>query len=160
MGNTERIWLQTAALLHDIGKSIGGKDHHKKSRDLIVKSAKLPVTKKEKKIIALVARYHRGIKPRRYHKYYRKLDAESRNYVKKLAALLRIADALDSNHQRDVFDLFSRITDEYIAIHPQTSGYFDSTKVVFKADLLEEVFNRDLNIIDELEPASSNEDTC
>jgi exopolyphosphatase/pppGpp-phosphohydrolase len=158
MGNTERIWLQTAALLHDIGKSICNEDHNKKSRDMIIKSAKLPFDKKERKIIGLIARYHRGALPNRNHRYYGKLDSESRYYIRKLAALLRLADGLDGNHQSSVMDLPCHITEDNIMICPETEGTFDAQKAIAKVDLLEDVLNRKIIIIEQLEPVfPSNE---
>ena len=68
MGNTERIWLQIAALLHDIGKSICAKDHNKQSRDMIINAAELQLGQKERILVGLIARYHRGALPNRSHR--------------------------------------------------------------------------------------------
>ena len=151
MGNTERIWLQTAALLHDIGKSICGKDHNERSRDIIIRSSELPLDTSERIIVGLIAGYHRGSLPSRTHKYYETIDSESRYYVRKLAALLRLADGLDENHQSPVTDLSCHITEGNIIVSPETRGAFDAQKALAKADLLEEVLSRKVIIIEQLE---------
>jgi exopolyphosphatase/pppGpp-phosphohydrolase len=156
MGNTERIWLQAAALLHDIGKSTCGKDHNKHSVDIIIRSKNLPLDKNERIIIGLIARYHRGALPNRSHKHYGKLDSESRYYVRKLAALLRLADGLDENHLSPITDLSCHITEENIALCPETRGDFNPQKAIVKADLLEDVLNRKVIIIEQLESFSSS----
>jgi len=40
MGPRERLWLKAAALLHDVGVSVGG-EHHESSRELILSSEEL-----------------------------------------------------------------------------------------------------------------------
>jgi len=151
MGNTERIWLQAAALLHDIGKSTCGKDHNKQSRDIIVQSTKLPLDQDEKIIVGLIARYHRGALPSRSHKYYGKLDSESRYYIRKCAALLRLAEGLDEDHRSSVTDISCHITEDNIILCPESNNIFHPQKVVAKADLLEDVSNREVVIIEQLE---------
>ncbi|MEJ2702118.1 MAG: HD domain-containing protein [Sedimentisphaerales bacterium] len=151
MGNTERIWLQIAALLHDVGKVISSKEHNKRSRDIIIKSANLPFNKRERITIGLIARYHRGAHPNRSHRYYGKLDSESRYYVRKLAAILRFADGLDGNHRNSVSDLSCQITEENVIVCPESEGSFDPQKAIGKADLLEDVLNRKVVIIEQSE---------
>jgi exopolyphosphatase/guanosine-5'-triphosphate,3'-diphosphate pyrophosphatase len=152
MGNTERIWLQAAALLHDIGKKLNSRGHHKHSQDLIITSKQLPFRKKGRILIGLIARYHRGALPNRNHKYFGKLDSESRFYIRKLAALLKLADGLDSNHLGSVTDISCKITDDNIIVYPKTCGPFYPQKALEKADLLEAVFNREVVTIEQLAP--------
>lgn len=95
------LHLRVAALLHDIGSFISIRSHHKHSMYLIENSDLFGLSKKDLHIIALIARYHRRSTPKPEHQEYSTLDKESRLTVIKLAALLRVADALDrSNSQR------------------------------------------------------------
>ena len=48
--------------------------------------------------IANVARYHRGAPPKRKHRNYGILDRALRRRIRKLAAILRVADGLDRGH--------------------------------------------------------------
>ncbi len=61
--------------------------------------------KQELKIIANVARYHRKSMPQRSHVQFMSLDREERMIVSKLAAILRVANALDREHLQKVTDL-------------------------------------------------------
>lgn len=95
-----RKLLEVAGLLHDIGHFISSQGHHKHSFYLI-ESASLPgLTKKEKLLIACVARYHRKKFPDENHPGYSELKKEERKVVSQLAALLRLADGLDREHRQ------------------------------------------------------------
>ena len=52
-----------------------------------------------------MARYHRGNLPQRSHIPYVELDQDERLLVNKLAALLRVANALDAEHLQKVQDI-------------------------------------------------------
>ena len=90
--------LEAAALLHDVGWSVSGKGHHKHSAKLIQKHGLPGVEERTIKLIASVARAHRKSEPRPKHMPYGSLDDQDQNLVRKLAALLRIADGLDRSH--------------------------------------------------------------
>jgi len=47
LGPDERFWLLCGALLHDIGKPRGNKNHHIKALEIILKSKKLPFNTRE-----------------------------------------------------------------------------------------------------------------
>jgi len=97
-GERERSLLQAAALLHDTGHSVDPLRHHKCGRDIILK-AKLPgFSRNDLRIVACVARYHRKAHPKAEHKVYADLDDPDKELVRRLAALLRIADGLDRSH--------------------------------------------------------------
>jgi exopolyphosphatase/guanosine-5'-triphosphate,3'-diphosphate pyrophosphatase len=94
----DRQLLGDGALLHDIGYHISYDTHHKHSYHLILHADLLGISPSDQVVLANVARYHRGALPRRSQRNYGSLDKESRRRVKRLAALLRIADGLDRGH--------------------------------------------------------------
>jgi len=98
----ERALLSDAALLHDIGYHINYEDHHKHSYHLITHAELLGMTPVEQVIVANVARYHRGPRPKKKHRNYAGLDKPSRQVVKRLAAILRVADGFDRGHSAAV----------------------------------------------------------
>jgi exopolyphosphatase/guanosine-5'-triphosphate,3'-diphosphate pyrophosphatase len=104
MGGTERLWLSTAAWLHDIGKAQGTRDHHKRAQKIILGDDSLNLMDENRRMIALLARYHRGDCPLTVPPT-RGLNRETRCYLAKLAALLRLADGLDPGAQGIVEDL-------------------------------------------------------
>lgn len=95
------VILYIAALLHEIGLYIGFASHHKHTMYLIRNSELFGLGRKEVLLTAIVARYYRRASPQPSHEGYATLDRDERVTVSKLAALLRIAVALnDSRSER------------------------------------------------------------
>jgi exopolyphosphatase / guanosine-5'-triphosphate,3'-diphosphate pyrophosphatase len=95
---TDRQILADAALLHDVGYHINYEKHHKHSYHLIIHADMLGMSPEEQVAIANVARYHRGAAPKRKHLNFGTLDRGLRRRIRKLAAILRVADGLDRGH--------------------------------------------------------------
>lgn len=110
MGSVERELLEYAALLHDIGMCVSHDQHHRHSYYIIRNAGLLGFTEREKEIIANVARYHRKSHPKQKHDAFGRLDPDDQDRVRKLAAILRIADGLDRSHAHRVRDARCRIT--------------------------------------------------
>jgi len=142
MGNTERIWLRAAALLHDIGKKQNPRYHHKTARDIILKASELPFRRGERVMIGLVARYHRGPLPSKRHSYFGDLEPEARQYVTKLAALLRLADGLDKGRAGLVEGLCCEAGGRSVRLTLFGRGAPGAGKVLRKADLFEKTFSK------------------
>jgi exopolyphosphatase/guanosine-5'-triphosphate,3'-diphosphate pyrophosphatase len=95
----DRVLLADAALLHDVGYHINYQGHHKHSLHLIRHADLLGMSPGEQVVVAHVARYHRGNPPdRRKHADFGGLDKSTRQRIKRLSAILRIADGMDRGH--------------------------------------------------------------
>jgi exopolyphosphatase / guanosine-5'-triphosphate,3'-diphosphate pyrophosphatase len=92
--------LWSAAMLHDVGMFIGRNGHHKHSYYLIRHAGLLGYSEEEVEIIANIARYHRGSEPKESHLAYWSLPPNIRILVQDMAAILRIAEALDRSHRQ------------------------------------------------------------
>lgn len=94
-----RSTLYIAALLHDIGRARGDKAHHKESQALIQsRPAPLGWAASLMQRAAVIARFHAGALPTRNHKALRELLPEEQKTIMRLAAILRLANALDAEH--------------------------------------------------------------
>jgi exopolyphosphatase/guanosine-5'-triphosphate,3'-diphosphate pyrophosphatase len=102
MDNANRRLLLAAAILHDIGGFISRKGHHKHSFYLISRSELPGLSPTEMLIVANIARYHRKNIPRPAHPEFMRLSEANRDKTTRLAAILRIADALDRAHLQSV----------------------------------------------------------
>ena len=98
LSDSDRILLEVAALLHDIGYFVNISRHHKHSYYLIYESEIAGLAPHDLLLIANVARYHRKATPRDQHENFRILSQKDREIVLKLSSILRVADALDREH--------------------------------------------------------------
>jgi exopolyphosphatase/guanosine-5'-triphosphate,3'-diphosphate pyrophosphatase len=98
LGPAERGLLEVAGLLHDVGYAVSQSAHHKHSLYLIRNADLDGFTPRERALVANVARYHRKALPADRHPDYMALDDDDRTLVRRLAALLRLADGLDADH--------------------------------------------------------------
>lgn len=142
LGARERLLLEAAAILHDVGTFIRASGHHKHSAYLIENSEIFGLSRGELRVVATVARYHRKGQPSAAHLEFISLPREDRVAVLKLAAILRVADALDRGHERRVGEIEVERREERLLI--RASGGADLTlerlSLAEKGDLFEEVF--------------------
>jgi exopolyphosphatase / guanosine-5'-triphosphate,3'-diphosphate pyrophosphatase len=101
----DRKLLSDAALLHDIGYHISYDKHNKHSYHLIEHAELLGTTPAEQIIVANVARYHRGADPRKKHRNFGGLERPVRQTIKRLSAILRVADGFDRGHASAVAEI-------------------------------------------------------
>lgn len=148
----ERATLRDAALLHDTGYHISYNDHHKHAYHLIVHAELLGVTPEEQLVMANVARYHRGPVPKQKHPTFAQLTREQQQVVRRLAALLRIADGFDRGHVCAVQQVKVRWTERALRITPVPDPRARSTRLELwgasrKSDLLEQVLDIPVHVI-------------
>jgi len=139
------LLLERAALLHNAGMLIAHKAHHKHSFALISQTPLPDVSEDERHEIACIARYHRRALPSKSHPEYAQLDKPARKRVGQLAALIRIADALDYGHDGRVELVSAEIEEEAVRffVIAQHGLHADAELIRArqKADLFEDVFN-------------------
>ena len=143
-----RLILQAAALLHDVGHAVSVHSHHKHTYYLVA-NADLPgFTDRERELIALVARYHRRSAPGRGRRDLEALTASEFRTVRKLVALLRVADALDRSHQQQVSALRVSPGGSSVELRVAARGPLDLElwDAAREAPLFQRVFSRRLSV--------------
>lgn len=148
LGKEARLLLELAALLHDIGHFISSEDHHRHSMYLIRATPFIGLDKRLQDLVACIARYHRKSLPKDDHEVYRELTKPDRLVVKKLSALLRIADATDRGQGR-VRELAVRMKGPQCIVSIQGSGemLLEQWAIKKKADLFELQFRKRIVIV-------------
>lgn len=110
------IILYVAALLHEIGLFISAHSYHKHALYLIRNSELFGLGRKDHLLAGLVARYHRRASPLPTHEGYNTLDRQERVAVSQLAAILRVALALDDSRSQRIHDLVCNVEDNRLVI--------------------------------------------
>lgn len=149
---SDRAILADAALLHDVGYHIGHVRHHKHSFHLIAHAELLGVSPEEQILIAHVARYHRGAKPKKWHREFAQLDKPARDRICRLAAILRLADGLDRGHAGAIRQVKVRWLARAlrVTLYPQTRATSVRLEVwggSRKSDLLEKIAGRAVELV-------------
>lgn len=123
LGPAERLLLEAASCLHDTGWSVvkDGSGHHKESARLIRTHPWQQFPPSDVEVIAQVARYHRKAVPGAEHPEFIALNEHDRATVQQLAAILRLADALDRSHLQRVKQIDVEISESRILFKLKTA---------------------------------------
>ncbi len=148
LGERERLLLQAAGYLHDIGHQFDHlkTGHHKESARMIREHPWTHFSPREIELIAQVARYHRKSMPKMRHEDFAMLSADDRLVVQRLGAVLRIADSLDRTHEQHVSRVMTEILPGKLVFKLEASGPVlrEAITASLKGDLAREVFQREL----------------
>jgi exopolyphosphatase/guanosine-5'-triphosphate,3'-diphosphate pyrophosphatase len=140
----DRELIEAAALVANVGYLINFEGHHKHSYHLIRNSELPGFERRQLQLLANVARYHRGSPPKQKHDHFRELSVDDQRRVAALAAILRLALALDRTHQQRVAEVRARVVDNDVRITVQAHGdaEVDVWAAERKVELFEKVFGR------------------
>jgi exopolyphosphatase / guanosine-5'-triphosphate,3'-diphosphate pyrophosphatase len=148
LGDRERLLLQVAGLLHDIGMYVSLRAHHKHSQYILAASQIFGLSNEETSLVSNIARYHRRGLPQNSHLPFIALDRTDRLIVNKLAAILRVANALDAEHAQKVRDV--RVVRRESTWILEVDGTGDLTMeqlaATARADMFAQIYGRQLVI--------------
>lgn len=141
MGNRERLLLQAAAILHDCGKFISLANAPECAYDVIMSSEIMGLSHLEREIVASTVFYNTNpLDP--YEKVADKMDQKSYMTAAKLAAILRVSNALDRSHKQKFKTIRAVIKEKQLIITVETDGDIVLEKGILanKSDSFEAIF--------------------
>jgi exopolyphosphatase/guanosine-5'-triphosphate,3'-diphosphate pyrophosphatase len=149
LSDIDRELLKYSAYMHDIGYFISNRKHHKHALYIIRHSDLLGFKEIEIEMMANISRYHRRSTPKMRHKYFKKLPKANRERIKKLSAILRVADGLDRSHYQNVRDVRVERSGQTVRlfIAAETEPQLEIWGAMRKRMLLEEVLSGDVEIV-------------
>ncbi len=96
--------LCVAAVLHDVGEVVHRRRHASHGAYLVRNGHLLGLNDVEREMVAVLVRLHRHTDPRKSQSY-RSMSHEQRAQIRRMLALLRLADALDTHRRQSVRDV-------------------------------------------------------
>ncbi|MDO4300809.1 MAG: hypothetical protein Q4D26_05400 [Clostridia bacterium] len=142
LGSRERLLLQTAAILEDVGKAVNIREHDRISYHMIKGLDIVGINEDEKHSIAAIAYYHNDVMPYEDNGVYANMDFDERVKVCKLSAILKLANAVYSSHNRKFEDVNVRMSNNQLIVTVSTYKNIDLEKWSFKKNmqLFEDVY--------------------
>jgi exopolyphosphatase/guanosine-5'-triphosphate,3'-diphosphate pyrophosphatase len=117
--------LEAAALLHDVGHAVSPQRHHKHTFYLVANADVAGFSDQERQLVALVGRYHRRTPPEAGRPDLKALAPGQLRLVRRLVALLRVADALDRSHSQPVQAIRAAIRSGRVRVAARARGPLD-----------------------------------
>lgn len=105
LGKRDRLLLQIAATVNDIGSYVDTHKHYEHSDYLIRASELVGLTGSEQQAVATIARFHSSDSPQIDLGNLPQMPTARRLTIAKLSALLRVADSLDASRQQKITKL-------------------------------------------------------
>lgn len=140
-----RVLLEASALLHDVGHMISHRGHHKHGEYLVLNGDIPGLEGRDRAMVGAIVRYHnRKSEPAGHHPGYSALNNNERRMMRRLAAILRIAEALDHSHRQRVTDVGATFQSGAVGLQIQASG--DATEDLRDANHGAELFEKEFHV--------------
>lgn len=144
----DRLLLEIAAILHDIGHFINTIDHDQHGYYILKQSALMGLDERQQNIVANIIRFHRKAAPSIQDENFKALPQKDRLIVTKLCALLRLADSLDISHTARVrtVTLEKRKGGWGLILHGDGDLLLERWQVSKRTSLFQDVFGVNLKL--------------
>ena len=142
LGIREKLLLQTAAILEDIGKAVNIREHDRISYHMIKGLDIVGINEEEKHSIAAIAYYHNDVMPYDDNGVYDNMDYDERVKVCKLSAILKLANSVYSSHNNKFEDVDVKLRGNQLIVTLSTYKNIDLEKWSFNKNkqLFEDVY--------------------
>jgi exopolyphosphatase / guanosine-5'-triphosphate,3'-diphosphate pyrophosphatase len=140
-----RVLLEAGALLHDAGHMISHRGHHKHGEYLALNGDIPGLDGRNRALVAALVRYHnRKSEPAGHHVAYSSLNNNDKRIARRLAAILRIAEALDHSHRQRVTNVDASF--QRGAVGVQISARGDAAEDLSDANRSAELFEKEFHV--------------
>jgi len=140
-----RVLLEASALLHDVGHMISHRGHHKHGEYLALNGDIPGLEGRGRAVVAALVRYHnRKSEPGGHHPAYAALEDADKPIARRLAAILRIAEALDHSHRQRVMKIRASFQSGAVGLQVHARG--DAAEDLKDANRSAELFEKEFHV--------------
>lgn len=132
LGKRERLLLQIAATVDDVGNYISQQGHYRHSAYILEANKIIGLSDEENQLIAEISRYHSSESPAINEPHFQRLAPNVQMKVAKLAAILRLADALDDSREEKIQKISVSLQTEQLIIYAYATQNISLEKWSFK----------------------------
>lgn len=142
-----QTWLESAAMLRDIGKFLNHQGYHRHAQYIIANSELYGFTPQQRVITSAIARYQGKSRPAPEGRTMRQVPPEDYEHVRRAVVLLRLAIALNQDRASDVLKVRIRVYPKRVLLEllpGRTGAELELWSLRKEAAYFREVFGRDL----------------
>jgi exopolyphosphatase/guanosine-5'-triphosphate,3'-diphosphate pyrophosphatase len=140
-------WLETAAMLRDIGKFMNYQGYHRHAQYIIANSEMFGFTPVQRVITSAIARYLGKSRPEPTGRTMRQVPMEEHEHVRRAVVLLRLAVALNQDRASDILRVKVRVYPRQVLLEispGRTGAALELWSMRKESAYFREVFRRDL----------------
>lgn len=141
------LWLESAAVLRDVGKFLNYQGHHRHAQYIVASSELYGFTPQQRVVISAIARYLGKSRPAPEGRTMRDVPPSEHEWVKRAVVLLRLAVSLNQDRASDVLKVKTYVYPKRVILelYPgRTGAELELWSLRKEADYFREVFRRDL----------------
>jgi exopolyphosphatase/guanosine-5'-triphosphate,3'-diphosphate pyrophosphatase len=142
-----KVWLESAAMMQDVGKYMNHQGHHRHTQYIIANSEIFGFSPEQRQLVSAIARYLGKSRPDPLDRMMRPIAAEEYANVSRAVALLRLAVALNQDRASAVVKLRTHVYPKRVVLElvPGRGGAeLEAWSLKKEAAYFREVFERDL----------------
>jgi exopolyphosphatase/guanosine-5'-triphosphate,3'-diphosphate pyrophosphatase len=142
-----RLWLESAAMMQDVGKYMNHQGHNRHTQYIVANSEIFGFSPEQRAVVGAIARYMGKSRPDAMDRVMRAVPIEQHGNVMLSVVLLRLALALNQDRASDVLRVAAKIYPKrvYLELRPgRTGAELELWSLRKESDYFREVFGREL----------------
>jgi exopolyphosphatase/guanosine-5'-triphosphate,3'-diphosphate pyrophosphatase len=142
-----RLWLESAAMMHDVGKFMNHQGHYRHTQYIIANSEIFGFSPEQRAIVSAIARYLGKTRPDATDRPMRSVPIEEHEHVRRAVVLLRLAVALNQDRASAVVRMRVHVYPKRVVLElvsGRSGAELEAWSLRKEASYFFEVFRREL----------------